>query len=564
MKQILYILFVLNIYTTFFHVGIAQELFLTIEAKDTVSKGLIDSLNTNTVFSNYRSLKKEIDSLHTQLQNIGFIENKLLSLQKTNDSSYTAIYFFGKRYKNITIYYSSEDFNKKELLQISDKVTESYFTLNFENIETSLQKLSSLKTLEGNAFVRIHLEDFSKEKNTLIALIKITNGTKRTIDQIIIKGYEKFPKSFIKYYAGIKTEKTFDKQKIIDQSNALNTLGFVNNLKPPEILFKKDSTIVYLYLKKQKNNLFDGILGFSTNEDNSKLVFNGYLNLELNNNLNYGEQFLLNYKADGNDQQNFRAKITMPYLLKSPFGIALELKIFKQDSTFTTTDQQARISYQVSPTSSSYIGYKKYESSNLRSNVVEGLDVEDYKSKFMLAGLSFTKLQNSELFSVKSKITVTTEIGSRDSNNKKESQLRASTFLQHIFNLNYKNSIFLQNRTNILTSNNYLTNELFRFGGINSIRGFNENSIDASFFSVLNTEYRFQFNQGIYLHSIIDVAYFENHVISLKQKLYSFGIGIGLQTRAGILKFSIANGNAENQDFNFSNTKIHISISSIF
>jgi len=564
LKQILYILFVLNIYTTFFHVGIAQELFLTIEAKDTVSKGLIDSLNTNTVFSNYRSLKKEIDSLHTQLQNIGFIENKLLSLQKTNDSSYTAIYFFGKRYKNITIYYSSEDFNKKELLQISDKVTESYFTLNFENIETSLQKLSSLKTLEGNAFVRIHLEDFSKEKNTLIALIKITNGTKRTIDQIIIKGYEKFPKSFIKYYAGIKTEKTFDKQKIIDQSNALNTLGFVNNLKPPEILFKKDSTIVYLYLKKQKNNLFDGILGFSTNEDNSKLVFNGYLNLELNNNLNYGEQFLLNYKADGNDQQNFRAKITMPYLLKSPFGIALELKIFKQDSTFTTTDQQARISYQVSPTSSSYIGYKKYESSNLRSNVVEGLDVEDYKSKFMLAGLSFTKLQNSELFSVKSKITVTTEIGSRDSNNKKESQLRASTFLQHIFNLNYKNSIFLQNRTNILTSNNYLTNELFRFGGINSIRGFNENSIDASFFSVLNTEYRFQFNQGIYLHSIIDVAYFENHVISLKQKLYSFGIGIGLQTRAGILKFSIANGNAENQDFNFSNTKIHISISSIF
>ena len=134
----------------------------------------------------------------------------------------------------------------------------------------------------------------------------------------------------------------------------------------------------------------------------------------------------------------------------------------------------------------------------------------------------------------------------------------------YIFNLNYKNSIYLKNNTKAVNSDSYLINELFRFGGINSIRGFNENSIDASFYSVLNSEYRYQFNQDIYIHSIIDFAYFENQITALKQKLYSFGIGIGLQTSAGIIKFSIANGNAENQDFNFSNTKIHISISSKF
>ena len=117
---------------------------------------------------------------------------------------------------------------------------------------------------------------------------------------------------------------------------------------------------------------------------------------------------------------------------------------------------------------------------------------------------------------------------------------------------------------NLAEATRYLVNELFRFGGINSIRGFNENSIDASFYSVLNSEYRYQFNQDIYIHSIIDFAYFENQITALKQKLYSFGIGIGIQTSAGIIKFSIANGNAEHQDFNFSNTKIHISISSKF
>ena len=537
---------------------------LSIETKDDTSTELIDSLNITTKFNNYLSLKKETDSLHYKLQSFGFIENELISLKKTSDSSYNATYFFGERYKSILIYYSKEDFSKKELLQISNKVTDTYFILFFENIEISLQKLISLKTSEGNSFARVSLEYFSKKNNNIQAFIKITNGTKRTIDYIIVKGYDKFPKSFIKYFAGIKKGKVFDKQKIIDKSNALNSLGFVTNLKAPEILFKKDSTTVYLYLKKQKNNLFDGILGFSSDENNNKLIFNGYLNLELNNNLNYGEQFLLNYKADGNDQQNFRVKIKMPYLLKSPLGVELELKIFKRDSTFSTTDQQARVSYQITPSSSSYIGYKSYESSNLRNEDLESLDVEDYKSEFFLAGLSYLKLQNNVLFPTKSKAILETEIGSRDSKDKKESQIRVSATLHYIFNLNYKNSIFLQSNTNMLTSDFYLTNELYRFGGINSIRGFNENSIDASFNSILNTEYRFQINQGIYVHSIIDVAYFENQIILLKQKLYSFGIGVGLETRAGILKFSIANGNAENQDFNFSNTKIHISISSRF
>ena len=119
--------------------------------------------------------------------------------------------------------------------------------------------------------------------------------------------------------------------------------------------------------------------------------------------------------------------------------------------------------------------------------------------------------------------------------------------------------LYLSNATSFLSSDTYLTNELFRFGGINSIRGFNENSIDASLFSVLNTEYRYQFGEGLYVHSIIDVAYFENQTVTLKEKLYSFGLGIGLQTKAGIFKFNIANGNSENQNFNFSNTKLHLS-----
>ena len=96
------------------------------------------------------------------------------------------------------------------------------------------------------------------------------------------------------------------------------------------------------------------------------------------------------------------------------------------------------------------------------------------------------------------------------------------------------------------------------------MRGFNENSLDASLFSVLNTEYRYILNSGLYVHSIIDLGYFENNPADLKQKLYSFGFGIGLQTKGGVLRFNIANGSSENQQIRFSNTKIHLSLSSQF
>ena len=543
----------------------AQNLHLSIEAEKPISDGLLDSLNTQFGFKDYLSLKREVDTFHFKLEQIGYIENELQSLQKKNDSSYVAIFFFGKKYNSIKVFYSKKDFDKKELLQITSEITDDYFILHFEEIESSLQKLNTLKTDKGNVFAKLRLEKIKKENNTsLSAHLILEGGPKRTIDAIVIKGYEKFPKSFLKYYAGIKTGIIFNQKKIVTKSELLNTLGFVSNIKPPEALFKKDSTTVYFYLKKQNNNLFDGILGFATDEETQKLKFNGYLNLELNNNLNFGEQFILNYKADGNDQQNFRVRANLPFLFRTPFGLGLELKIFKRDSTFVTTEQQVRITYQINTSSNSYIGYKSYDSSNLQDEIFAGAPIEDFNSKFLTLGISYSKKQNNTLFPIKSQIALDSEIGTRELKNSRESQFRVSSIFSYIFNLNFKNSIYLQSTSSVLSSDTYLTNELFRFGGINSIRGFNENSIDASLYTVLNTEYRYQFNEGMYLHSIIDFAYFENQPLLLKQKLYSFGIGMGLKTKAGIFKFNIANGNSDDQDFSFSNTKIHLSLSSRF
>ncbi|QQX75411.1 MULTISPECIES: POTRA domain-containing protein [Aequorivita] len=565
MKRFLYIFLYLNMYTCFFFGINAQELTLSLKTEKPISEGIKDSLQMQTTFEDFNSIKNETDTLYLKLQRMGFIESELLQLKKENDSSYVADFFLGKKYREIKVFYSEEDFTKKELQRVASEITETYFILPFETIPRALGMLTAIRNQKGNAFARVKLTQLEKGENgVLSANLLVDNGTIRTVDSIVVKGYEKFPKSFLKYYAGVRKGRVFNQKKLVAQNENLNSLGFVSTIKPPEALFRKDSTVVYFYLEKQNNNLFDGILGFATDEETQKLTFNGYLNLELNNNLNYGEQLLINYKADGEEQVNFRTRLTLPYILGTPFGLSGELKIFKRDSTFITTEQQIRTTYQIDPKSTVYVGYKRYESSNLLDEAIAGVPVEDFKSKFFIAGGTYIKPQNRKLFPVKTAIFLDMGIGSRKREGSSEDQFSVESRISNIFNLNYKNSIFVQNSTSVLFSETYLVNELFRFGGINSIRGFNENSIDASLYSVINTEYRYLFNEGVFIHSIIDVAYFENETAALKENLYSFGLGLGLSTKAGLFRFNVANGNSQNGNFSFSNTKIHISISSKF
>jgi len=314
-------------------------------------------------------------------------------------------------------------------------------------------------------------------------------------------------------------------------------------------------------LERKVNNRFDGFLGFATNEETNRLQLDGYIDLILTNNLNYGETLLLNYKSDGDDQTQLNVKATLPYLFKSPLGIETQLSLFRRDSTFSENSQEVSLFYQINANNTVSLGYKSKQSEDLiESENTSDEIIEDYTQQRVLGGFTFTKLQSDFFFPIKSQLILNGEFGNRVSTQTEEEQISVNTIASHIFRLNEANQIYLKNRTQVLLSDSYLTNEQYRFGGITSIRGFEENSIFANLVSTLNTEYRYILNSSIYVHSIIDLAYFENEISNQKEKLISFGIGAGLRTKAGIFKINLANGKTENQVFRFSNTKLHFQL----
>lgn len=549
----------------------SQKLHLKVVGIDSTETAALESKITTTIFSDFQSLKSAIDTLKSSLENSGYIESEIVAFSKSSDSSYLAQFELNTLYNKI-ILSNIEDLKKfgitkRELENISLNSTSNEMTIDFKYIQTVLKYLNSRLSEMGDPFVVLELENLmpsTEFKNTLLAKLTITSQKKRNVTAIQIKGYENFPRTFLRYSIGLKEGMLFQQQKINQQSLLLENLGFVKNTKPPEVLFTNEATEIYLYLEKVPNNNFDGILGFATNEETNKIELNGYLNLVLSNNLNFGEKLNIQYRNDGNLQEQFEVALELPYLFKSPVGMEMGLSLFKQDSTFSIVEKNILTTFRFDTKTKVFAGYKDYESSNLLDEQQAGGFIQDYMSQFFVFGGGYINSQSSILFPSKSQIVIKNELGKRETATSVTPQYKIDLKVNHIFNLNSINSIYLNNNTRFLSSENYLTNELFRFGGINSIRGFDENSIDASLLSILNTEYRYILNLNTYLHTIIDVAYFENEILDLKSQIYSFGFGMGLRTNAGVFKFELANGTFEGQDFDFSNTKLHISLKSRF
>ncbi|MCR8666625.1 hypothetical protein NO995_02950 [Aestuariibaculum sp. M13] len=543
---------------------ISQNLHLTITGSNKVETAKIDSLTYTSSHPNFLSIKKEIESLQKTLYKQGYIESDHDEISRINDSTFSTIFNLKNKYRLIHIYYNNIE--KDILKPLSKDITPEYFSIEFSQIENTLNYINQKQTEKGYPFSQLKLSDISIVNNSTLKGTLVTNTElkKRQLNHIIIKGYDKFPESYLKYYLKIKPGKTFNLTDIKEKTAQLKNLRFASENKSPEVLFSKDSTTLYLYLEKEKSNAFDGFLGFGTNEDSNQLQFDGYLNLNLTNNLNYGESLRLLYKSDENEQKTFEAIISLPYLFKTPIGLDLALRIFKKDSSFTTVNQSAKLHYQINPKHKIYSGLNFTESNNLLSTNLS-TTLTDYKTNFYTFAYEFNKYQiNNSLFPINSRFYLETNFGNRKQNETTEKQSLSNLEAFKILNINLKNSLFFKINSSLLSSDTYLENELMRFGGINSIRGFEENSIYANLFNVINTEYRYQLSNGIYIHSITDFAYYENQITDTKEKLYGFGFGFGILTKAGLLKLNYANGKNENTSFKLSNSKIHISISNYF
>jgi hemolysin activation/secretion protein len=222
-----------------------------------------------------------------------------------------------------------------------------------------------------------------------------------------------------------------------------------------------------------------------------------------------------------------------------------------------------QLSYSLDYNKRLYFGHESTESSDIQNSNTQNLS--DYKNSFFNITIDFKKNNSrNPLFPIKSYLNTTLGAGHRNtSTNLSLKQNYVKFNIMNDFYINEKNIINLRSQNYYLKSKYYLTNELFRFGGINSIRGFAENSLQADLMISLLTEYRHVVSRSLYFNSILDYCYYEDPITTIdtpkNEKLLGIGLGLGLETTSGLLKFAITNGKTKNEEIKFYNTNITIS-----
>jgi hypothetical protein len=122
-----------------------------------------------------------------------------------------------------------------------------------------------------------------------------------------------------------------------------------------------------------------------------------------------------------------------------------------------------------------------------------------------------------------------------------------------------KSTLLLQATGAAIINEHLLQNELLRIGGNSIMRGFDEQSVTASSYHILTTEYRFLFLPNSFAAIFVDGGWVEDgsDEPGVYDFLAGFGAGVSLETKAGIFGLNYALGGIGFNNILVKNAKIH-------
>jgi outer membrane protein assembly factor BamA len=532
--------------------------------------------------SSLASAQKEISNTLNEYYRLGYLAASIDSMRETNDTLAFWIHK-GKIYTWISL---SKGNVSDEALRFAN-----YRARNFRNARLKFEKASSVleRSLiwyenNGYPFASVQLDSIRQDSNSLYAALFVKPGNKIVYDSVTWRGNARISKSYLYNYLGIKPGDSYDEQALMRLKSRLNELPFITQTKPAEVFFLENAALLRMHLNTRKASNFSGMVGFLPNTANdNRLLITGEANLKLRNALGRAESFDLDWKRLQPSTQSLAIKASWPFIFQLPFGIDGQFNLFKRDSTFLNLIQGFGVQYLMSGTDYLKAFVEQRVSSLLPSgvgSVTNGMpDYSDVKSTSYGLEFNFTRLDYRWNPRRGIKLLVKSGVGTRkidpninqdegDSESFSTKSLQVNTYADFDWFI----PLFRQSTLNIGATSAYLNasslfeNELYRIGGISTLRGFDEESIFASSYSIINLEYRYLMEQNSFLFLFTNAAWYENYAVnrSISDTPYGMGTGISFETKAGIFTISYALGSQFGQAPQVRSAKIHFGISSLF
>lgn len=533
----------------------------------------------NDSLSRSKELQKIIDIFRSQ----GFLSAGIDSLQ--SDSMLLSVCIRpGEKYRWLKLSPGNVDEGILHSAGYNQKVFAEK-TIDYTRTAKLMEKILIWCENNGYPFASVRLDSIEMHDDLVTAQLNLSRNKLVKIDSIKVRGSASISDVYIQNYLGIKPGDLYNEALIRDIRSRVREIAFVSEAKPFDVVFTEGKARVELYLETKRASQFDLVVGIVPPPENTpgKYELTGDAHLKLLNSFSRGELIDLNWTRPQPLSQDLKVHFVYPFLFSTPFGADLFLSIYKQDTTYIDVVKTLGLQYIIHGNNSlkAFVSFK--ESDLLSPDAFQfattlpsfaDISTTQYGLALHAEKLDY-RLNPRRGFSADADARIGDKIIHKnaelnqalyDSVQLRSTQYYATGGADYFFPIATQSTVTAGIKGGYQYSPVMFRNELFRIGGLKTVRGYDEQSIYCSFYLIGNLEYRFLLEQNSYLLAFINRAYFrdDSHDASVSHgDLLGFGAGITFETRLGIFSFIYALGR-ENQQVQFRNGKIHFGLISTF
>src|SRR4030095_13537807 len=378
--------------------------------------------------------------------------------------------------------------------------------------------------------------------------------------------------------------------------------SFVEEEQPSNMSLLGTGSVLNLYLKQKRSSQVNALIGFLPKNDqlsSKKLLITGEANINLRNAFGGGEALGLNWQQLQVKSPRLNIYYRHPYLFRSPLGVDFAFDMLRKASTYLNINLNLGGSYVLSESESGRLFLQHFQTilsqgglndakvivtrtlpdiADLKT-VAIGVEFEKNKTnyrlnprsgyEFKLGGLAGSKKikKNNEILELKDPSDPSFDFDALyDTVKLKSYQLRMISSVAKYFPMGRQGTFKIGISGGAILSDNIYKNELFQIGGYKLLRGFDEESQYLSQYAVGTLEYRYLIGQNSFFFGFVDGGWGRNNSQSSKYSHTYIGTGLGLalETKAGIFNLAWAVGKRDDTPFNLRQSKIHFGFVNYF
>jgi outer membrane protein assembly factor BamA len=533
-------------------------------AKDTIRERIKFNLQHNGYYN------FQIDSINTYFSSDSQGVALKIILQENNPTFVNNIFF--ENLDSIEVKSVEEKFS---LLRNSPFIV-SEFEASFSEVLTNFEN-------NGFPFASINIEslfffnDSTSEESVVDVYLKFSQNQISKIDSITITGNTKTKDYVITRELRINKGENYSQDRIEEIPIKLNRLHFFEPIEHPKYFFNsKEEGVLQINVEEKNTNNFNGILGYipATN-DNDNGYLTGLVDISLRNLFGTGRAVSFKWSKIDRNSQELELKYLEPWIFGFPLNIDFLLYQRQQDTTYVQRILNGNIEFLATeffssaltfsqeytiPTNPEIRGFTVYNSVSTNSGINFKYDSRDdifvpTKGFFFLSAFKYS-----------AKNIIGPDIYITDSTNTRPDQFKIELDL-FLFRSFYTRHIpFVSLHLRELQGDDIEISDMYRIGGNNTLRGYQENQFTGNSLLWANIEYRYLIGRRSYTFIFTDIAYYKRDEIPL-QNLSEFsatkiGYGMGITFETGLGMLAVSYALAEGDSFN--KGKIHFGLISDF